>query len=154
MVHTYSKNVMLFSFYAAAVGLHADPLIFLKNNSDRLVSVQPMARGMTFGTELVKPEQEYTFGNAKSGTKLEGLVIRYCPMSYSGTGCNADEFGFNKFSKAVQFNFTADAERYYVKLTIDKKDVVSLEPQRGGLFGRSSHMKWSLSGNITGIQKS
>lgn len=139
---------------------YADPLVYLKNNSDRRIIVEPLAENTTFKPELLdpegKPKDEYKVDD--TGEPITGIRIKYCPSS-AGTICNTNEAEFNKAAKTTTFYFNApNAKKYYLKLTIDKNDKVTLEAQKGiGILGntRTSNMKYSLSDNIkTGEIKS
>ena len=126
--------------------IYADPLVYLKNNSDRRISVEPLVANTTFKSELVDSEGEYKVND--TGGPITGVRIKYCSKS-AENGCNTDEAEFNKSAKTTTFYFNApQAKRYYVKLSIDTDDKVSLKAQEGGLFGRTSNMKYSLSNNI------
>lgn len=126
----------------------SDPLVYLKNDSKRLISVEPLMSGRTVSAEFIKPDDKYILDD---GTKsLDGLRIQYCPSSYVGVGCNEDPEKFKEFAKTTEYKFTTSAKKYYVKLTIDSNNNVSLKPQEGVLGGtRTSNLKYSLSGNIT-----
>lgn len=131
------------------VPIQADPLIHLKNNSDRIIAVQPFSPGMTFRAESVNPDNEYSYGDVKSSAKIEGLNISICGTTSENTICD-----FKQGKKQERFDFAPDpkTQRYYVKFTVDKNDSPSLAPQKGSLWGRSSNLKYSLSGNIKDTQ--
>lgn len=160
------KNMLVL----AVIGLDLvalEPLIFVKNNSNRLISIEPIAVGESTEAELVEPDGEYiqnTLGFAGvMGSVVDlqpsGLRIKYCPASYAGTACNnsEDKTDFRKFSKTAEFMFTdPKAKKYYLKFSINKNDEITLEPQAGrgiGSHKRTSSLKsgligWSLEGNI------
>lgn len=130
----------------AALTIHADPLIHLKNNAKHMITVQPVGRGLTFGSTMTNPGGEYTFGDVKSGAKIDGILINYCSNTVPDTApCD-----LSKYAQQAQFDFVPDpkTQRYYVKFTVDKDDIPSLAPQKGSILGRSSSFKHSLSGNI------
>src|ERR1700731_4694095 len=100
----------------------ADPIVFLKNNSDLLVSVEPVAATATFSPESVEPDGEYFLQSSTSNAPITGMRIKYC-VGADAIACTADIAKFDKAAKTTTFYFDAPkAKKYYVKLTIDKSD--------------------------------
>lgn len=109
--------------------IHADPIIHFKNNSDRAIAVAPLGQLTMFDFETIKPNDDHAWESIWGESSLRGLRVKYGPAS---------------------FDFLFDApgiKKYYVKLT-DKDGIPSLAPQSGNILGKSSNLKYSLSGNI------
>jgi len=143
--------------------IYTAPIVYVKNNSNRLIDIVLMAGNKEFPMGLIKAEDEGSIEAFGFNSPLTGLRIKYCPASYGGTGCNNPE-GVMKvgtsskyeekrpldyFGKTDEFEFTdPDAKKYYLKVTIDKKDHVSLIPQVGKAGFTSGKHKYSLRNNI------
>jgi hypothetical protein len=136
-----------------AIGtIHADPVLYLKNKSDRTIHVQPFVGDQTFEAKPIRANDDapYTAEELGNNMKIDGVRVKYC-MS-EDTQCNIDPALLSASGKAYEFKFTKKArdaaKKYYLKLTIEG-DEASLEPQKG-ILGRTENRKWSLSGNIKG----
>ena len=145
MLLNWQKIALISIVVAATDGVCVDPSLFLKNNSDRLISVEPLTAGTSIAAEQIKPDGEYILKQAIG--QINGLRIQYCPASYAGTQCNTDPAEFKQFAKTTEFNFKTPAKKCYVKLTINK-DTLSLKSQEGKFGFTSGDHKYSLSGNI------
>jgi|GEM_PF-6542368 len=137
---------------------HADPWVYIKNNSKRLISITLFSsNGSTIDMGFVEPGKDATSYSA--GDTLKSIEIKYCPSSYVSykdekANCNKSRLVFDEVGKTVEFSFKdPHAQKYYLKINIDMidgGDYVRLEPQEGVFDGtRTSNFKWSLSGNIT-----
>jgi hypothetical protein len=151
-----------------AIGtIHADPIVYIKNKSDRTVHVRPFIGDYAFQPQRIKPadkgpkesEAIYMAGNLGipggnlDNTQIDGIRVTYCMSSDPKyTQCNIDPSVLSASGKEYEFKFTKKArdaaKKYYLKLTIEDDQAV-LEPQKG-ILGKTENRKWSLSGNIKG----
>jgi hypothetical protein len=144
-MHCSSAKHILPAVLLAIGTTHADPVIFIKNISNRDVFVAPFDRSNNWLTkQFIKPKGEYKDENL-GADDIKGVHIKYCPQGISCSSLDAmDKSG----GSAVEFEFhDPSATKFYLKLDIDKNNNVTLKRQEGRL-GRTSNLKWSLDGNI------
>jgi hypothetical protein len=143
----FSHTFLFLPIALLAIGIaHADPVIFIKNDSKRDVLIAPFGRKGDWLTnaQFIKPNGEYKDENLDAND-IKGVHIKYCPQSVS---CSSMEAVRKNGGSAVEFEFhDPKATKFYLKLDIDKKDNVTLKRQEGRL-GRTSNLKWSLEGNV------
>jgi hypothetical protein len=126
--------------------IHADPVIFIKNTSDRTVLIEPFGRfnnPLIRPPQLVKPKGEYK-DDSLAAADIKGIRVVYCPK---GSGCISIDTIRERGTVATFEFHDPNATKYYLKLDIDTNDNVSLKRQEGRA-GRTSNLKWNLKGNI------
>jgi hypothetical protein len=145
----FSHTFLFLPVALLAIGVtHADPVIFIKNTSDRTILIEPFG---SFNNPLIRPPQlvepkngEYKNDNL-AAADIKGIRFVYCPK---GSGCISADTIRDKGTVATFEFHDPNATKYYLKLDIDTNDNVSLKRQEGRA-GRTSNLKWSLKGNIT-----
>jgi hypothetical protein len=152
----FSHTVLFLPIALFAIGaVYADPILYLKNKSDRTIHVQPFMGDQTFGAKQIRSNDDapYTAEELGNSVKIDGIRVKYCMSSDpNSTQCDIAPGVLSASGNAYEFKFSKKArdaaKKYYLKLTIED-DQASLEPQKG-VLGRTENMKWSLSGNIKG----
>jgi hypothetical protein len=141
---SHTNSIVLITLLAIGI-IHADPVLFIKNNSDRAIHIKPIDQGRQplAQAQFVKPKGEYK-EESVDANDVKGVDIKYCQK---GVSCATTDDVRTK-GTVTRFEFNdPSATKFYLKLDIDKNDKISLERQEGRL-GRTSNLKWSLDGNI------
>lgn len=138
----------LFVLFVAALVtkiIHTDPVIYIKNKSNRPVHIEPFGpnNNPLASAQFVKSDGDYVENNI-SINAIRGVRIKYCKNNLE---CK-DTDSVRTQGTIVQFQFhDSKAKKYYLKLDIDGNDEVSLKPQKGRM-NRTENLKWSLAGNV------
>lgn len=136
-----------------ALTIQADPLIYIKNNSVRLISIKPLANYTKYEEKMIEPDSGEIWEYQGSSEPINGLYIRYCPGTPETDDCNNSLRELQKVGKSTTFTLTApDAKKYYLKVDIDANNTVLLEPQKGIFGSTTGAYKYSLKGNIKANQ--
>jgi hypothetical protein len=141
----FSHTNLIVALLAMGIA-HADPVLFIKNNSKRPVYVEPLddiQLSMTQHAKLIKAKGEYIVENLNPSS-IGGVAITYCK---AGVSCSTEsDIRANGIEEIFEFH-DPQATKFYLKLDIDTNDKITLKTQEGRL-GRTSNLKWSLDGNI------
>lgn len=113
-----------------ALAIQADPLIYIKNNSDWLISVKPLTNYSQYEEKAIKPDSEEIWEYQGSSEPINGLSVR-------------------NLGNSTLFTLTApEAKKYYLKIDNGANNTMLLKPQEGKLGLTSGTYKYSLRGNI------